>query len=348
MTEILFIDPSQPDPALIATAAACVRKGGLVAFPTETVYGLGANAFDEQAVARIFAAKQRPGNDPIIVHIAEKDQLYEVAADVNIVTEKLVEKFWPGPLTIIQPRGARIPANVSSGLATVAVRFPSHPIAQALIRASGVPIAAPSANLFAHPSSTTAEHVLEDLAGRVDIIINGGPAIIGLESSVVDLISSPPRLLRPGGIAYEDLAALIPDLEIFQRYLDLDDKEASRAPGQLSRHYSPKAKLFIVAGQGVQGIDRIRNVVQDFLLQGKLVGILAPDEDAKYFQDMSIRIAFLGSRNSLNEIGSKLFLRLRELDSLGVEVILVGELELTGLGLAIRDRLLRAAEGRII
>src|SRR5262245_22416754 len=198
-TKIIIVNPVAPEPAVIQQAASVIRAGGLVAFPTETVYGLGANALDATAVARIFAAKGRPASDPLIVHIAAFAQLDDIAEQIPPLARELAAAFWPGPLTLVLRRRSIVPANVSAGRETVAVRMPAHPVALALCGAAGVPIAAPSANLFTRTSPTEAEHVLEDLAGRIDLLLDGGPTPIGLESTVLDLTQSPPALLRPGG-----------------------------------------------------------------------------------------------------------------------------------------------------
>ncbi len=348
MTEILRVDPKHPEAEAVGHAALCICDGGLVAFPTETVYGLGANAFDAKAVDRIFVAKQRPATDPIIVHIASFEQMADVVSEPSDLAKTVAREFWPGPLTIIQRRGKRIPANVSAGLATVAVRFPRHPVALALIRAAGVPIAAPSANLFARPSATTAQHVLEDLGGRFEIVLDGGPTEIGLESSVVDLISDPPLLLRPGGIPFDALKAVIPNLKVVERYHNVQSAEAQTAPGQLLRHYSPRGEMYLVMGKGEAGIGCLRRAAAGFQQLGRRVGILVADEDASRLEDLDATIVRLGSRSDLDQIGANLFIRLRELDNLGVNPILIGEFELNGIGLAIRDRIVRASEGRII
>ncbi len=329
-------------------AARCLRAGGLVAFPTETVYGLGANAFDQVAVEHIFRAKERPNSDPIIVHISQLEQLYQVAEDVSPLVSKMAKEFWPGPLTIIQKRSPQIPSIVSAGLDTVAIRFPSHPVALALIRLAGVPVAAPSANLFTRPSATTAQHVIDDLGGRVDIILDGGQATIGLESSIVDLVSVPPVLLRPGGVAVEALRRLAPDLVIVERYLRLEDQEAASAPGQLSRHYSPRARLYIVKGKQDENHERMRSIVDGCLQHHLSVGVLAVNEDLEKQLLSGVEYAALGPKSDLEAIGTNLFIRIRELDEQKVDVMLIGEFEIDGIGLAIRDRLLRASEGRVI
>ena len=232
-------------PVAIAEAAALIRAGELVAFPTETVYGLGADALNAQAVAKIFAAKQRPANDPLIVHIAVTDQLAQLSPAVPALAQALIAAFWPGPLTLVLPRRADLPAILSAGLPTVAVRMPSHPVAQALIEAAGTPIAAPSANLFSHTSPTTAQHVWEDLNGQIPLILDGGPTPVGVESSVLDLSGSHPRLLRPGAVSVEAIARLAPDVEVVRHRLD--PAHADAEPAAFTR---PAAQALFAARGG--------------------------------------------------------------------------------------------------
>ncbi len=319
-----------------------------MAFPTETVYGLGANAFNQQAVERIFQAKERPASDPIIVHICDLNQFMEVAIDVTSPALALANEFWPGPLTIIQKRNPRVPAVVSAGLGTIAVRLPRHPVALALIRAAGVPVAAPSANRFARPSSTQAGHVLSDLEERVDMILDGGPAPIGLESSVVDVLSEPPLLLRPGGISLEDLRRIVPAIILKSQYKDVKDAEAQRSPGQLSRHYSPRTPLILVKGSADQIVGKLNAIAVYLVEHKKKVGILCADEDKGSLEGSATACLSLGSKNDLDTIGINLFSCLRQIDQAGVDFILIGEVEESGIGLAIRDRLFRASEGREI
>ncbi|MDQ2807830.1 MAG: L-threonylcarbamoyladenylate synthase, partial [Chloroflexota bacterium] len=245
-TAIWAVDPQHPDAALLAQAGALLRAGELVAFPTETVYGLGANALDPGAVARIFAAKERPAADPLIVHIADLSGLAEVAADWSDLVAPLAAAFWPGPLTLVLPRGPAVPLAVTAGGATVAVRMPAHPIALGLIRAAGVPIAAPSANRFTRPSPTRAADVAADLDGRLPLILDGGPTQHGVESTVLDLTCSPPRLLRPGAIPLEQLRALLPNVATTAPAAP--NGEIARSPGTLLKHYAPQAELWLFDG----------------------------------------------------------------------------------------------------
>ena len=339
-TRRLQLDAQAPHPAIIAQAADILRAGGLVAFPTDTVYGLGANAWDAAAVQRIFRAKGRPASDPLIVHIADQAQIREVARDVPAAAWDLCERFFPGALTLVLRKSPRIPRNLSAGMDTVALRVPDHAVALALIRAAGVPIAAPSANTFARPSPTSAQHVLEDLDGKLEMILDAGPTRIGLESSIVSLVDSPPRLLRPGGIPLEALRACLPDLQYTPQFVS--EGETALAPGTLLKHYSPRAKLLLYHGADAAVYAAMR---AEIARRGK-VGLLLSQRDAEPFADLRLPLASLGADSQ--QAAERLFAGLRALDNAGVDVILARLPAKSGLGLALRDRLLRAAEGEII
>ncbi|MBK9712407.1 MAG: threonylcarbamoyl-AMP synthase [Kouleothrix sp.] len=345
-TIVLTVDPASPDPAAIRRAAEVLRGGGLVAFPTETVYGLGASALDAAAVGKIFAAKGRPSSDPLIVHIAAIEQLDDVADQVPALARELAAAFWPGPLTLVLRRRPAIPANVSAWRDTVAVRMPAHPVALALAAAAGVPIAAPSANLFTRPSPTLAADVLEDLDGRIDVLLDGGATPIGLESTVLDLTQAPPALLRPGGVPAEALRRHIPSLRYEPSYVEHDEAQAS--PGMLLKHYSPRADLVLFAGSAERALARMQQVARQALAAGRSVGVMAPDQEAARFESLGVAVAPLGPRDDLAQIARRIFAGMRELDRRGVDLILVRGLAREGLGLAIWDRLVRAAEGRVI
>ncbi|MGQ9548315.1 MAG: L-threonylcarbamoyladenylate synthase [Roseiflexus sp.] len=346
-TRVLSVNPLAPDPQIIAEAAAVIRAGGLVAFPTETVYGLGASALDEHAVERIFRAKERPATDPIIAHIADLHQLDLLAQDIPPACEPLARRFWPGPLTLVLPRRPVVPANLCAGRPTVAVRTPAHPVALALIDASGVPIAAPSANRFSRPSPTTAAHVLDDLSGHIDLVLDGGSTHIGVESSVVDLTVDPPVLLRPGGVTIAALREVLPELTFAPSYLAADG-ESPPAPGMLLRHYAPNATLTMVAGDHIAAMIRIRAEAQTAINAGLRVGVLAFDEDVPALEDLPVRIVRLGPAANPEAVAQRLFAALRAVEQTGIDLILVRDPGQEGLSLAIRDRLVRAAEGRII
>jgi len=347
-TRVYHVNPLAPEPAAIAAAAAVIRAGRLVAFPTETVYGLGANARDPEAIARIFAAKERPFADPLIVHLAAAADLPGACAEVTPLAWTLAAAFWPGPLTLVLPRGEQIAANVAGGRATVAVRVPAHPVAHALLLASGVPIAAPSANRFSRPSPTSAQHVLEDLDGRIDLLLDGGATTIGLESTVVDLTSDPPRLLRPGGVAAEELLAHIPELHVPAAPTVAKLEEGLVAPGTLLRHYSPRAQVLLVRGDG----ERYRTLAQAGVALaaacGRRVGLLLTDDDLPGCAGLSAIQVSLGAGDAPAALAHNLFAALRSLDATGVDIILAREIDPAGLGRAIGDRLFRAANGVVI
>lgn len=350
---MLAVDPEKPDEAVIADAAAVIRRGGLVVFPTETVYGLGAHARDPDAVAGIFRAKERPAGDPLIVHIASARDVTTVARDLPAGADVLMARFWPGPLTLILPRHPSVPPIVTAGRDTVGVRVPSHPVARALLDASGVPIAAPSANRFSRPSPTRAAHALMDLDGRVDLVLDAGPADIGLESTVLDLTVSPPLVRRPGGVTVEALRAIIPDVRTIERYASGADAEV--APGQLLRHYAPRARLTLYEGSGDTLTTRLATDARGASASGHTIGILAPAEDLSALapaiaaQASAGRIvtAAFGSRREPARAARELFDAIRRLDAQGVDEIFAVAIDRAELGRAIHDRLVRAAEGRI-
>ena len=335
------VSPAQPAAAAIDIAARAIKSGGLVAFPTETVYGLGANAWDADAVHKIFRAKARPATDPLIAHICSADQLDDIARDAPDLARELCRRFWPGALTLVLPKSAQLPANLTAGLDTLAVRMPDHAVAAALIEAAGVPIAAPSANRFSRPSPTTAQHVLDDLADEVDVLLDAGPTAIGLESTIVSLVDDPPQLLRPGGVPLEALRQVIPDLRFEPRFLS--DGEAAPAPGTLLKHYSPRAKLLLFQGSDDAAIyAAMRAEIEG----NRRVGLMLGDADAAAFADLDVKVERLG-RNA-EQAAPRLFAAMRALDGAGVGLILARAPDKQGLGLALWDRLLRAAEGSLI
>jgi L-threonylcarbamoyladenylate synthase len=353
MARVIQVDRERPDPAVIAEAAAALREGKLVAFPTETVYGLGAHALDAAAVQKIFDAKERPATDPLIVHIAHIGQVNQCAASVPAGARKLGLAFWAGPLTIIFPKKPSVPDLVTAGLPSVALRVPSHRVARALMEMAGVPVAAPSANRFSRPSPTTAQHVLEDLDGRVDLILDAGPTDIGLESTIVDFSVDPPVLRRPGGITLEQIQSLVPEV-IAQAGQGRADTPQP-APGQLTRHYAPRASLTLYEGPETAVVHRMATDARTAAAQGSKVGILAPEEDLAALAPLiaalaatgRIEVRPFGSRADVERAGRELFGALRDLDASGVSVILASSVGTDGLARAIRDRLMRAAEGRI-
>lgn len=350
---VLAVDRARPEEDAIEEAARAIRAGRLVAFPTETVYGLGANALDERAVGRLFAAKGRPPTDPLIVHVEDAGRLELCASHVPIAARRLAEAFWPGPLTLILPKTPAISDRVTAGRPTVAVRVPAHPVARAIIGRAGVPVAAPSANPFGRPSPTTAAHVVADLAERVDLIVDGGPTEIGVESTIVDCTADPPVVRRPGGVGLGQLQAIVPGVR-----LALGRETADRpqhAPGQLTRHYAPRTPLTVYLGKPERVVARLAEDARRLVDGGLRVGILAPDEDLSALGPALAGLASTGrieprrygARGQPEQAARQLFAALRELDEAGVNVILASAVEEGGLGLAIRDRLVRAAAGRI-
>lgn len=346
MTRILYLDAVNPNSRVLEQAAATIRAGGLVAFPTETVYGLGADARNPEAVARIYQAKGRPAHNPLIVHIADRADLATVARAEPPTA--LLDAFWPGPLTLVLPRHPDIAPAVSAGRETVAVRLPDHPVARALIAAAG-PIAAPSANRFTRPSATTAAHVLEDLDGVVNLILDGGSTRIGLESTVLDLTGNVPVVLRPGGVSVEQLRFYLPGLTVAASAIALDDAAARPAsPGMLIKHYAPDAELVMFAGPPAAVIHYMQHVAAQQSAKGRRVGVLGIDEDAPHFEELPVIYQTLGPADDLERIAHNLFAALRALDARGVDLILVRRPGAAGLGLAIGDRLLRAANGHLV
>jgi L-threonylcarbamoyladenylate synthase len=343
MTDVIRVDPVTPDPAALARAAECLRRGGLVAFPTETVYGLGVHALDRVAVLRLFEAKGRPAHDPLIVHVDDLERMRPLVTHVPDTVRALAARFWPGPLTVVLPRSAAVPDEVTAGLNTVAIRVPAHPVARALITAAGVPVAAPSANLFSRPSPTRASHVLDDLTGRIDLVVDGGPTQVGLESTVLDLSRERPTILRPGAVSLEMLRAVLPHVE---RAPEAPAPGALPSPGLLERHYSPRAPLTVYDDNAVA---RLVRDAFTFVAEGQRLGIMAADEDRGALSEIEragppVTIAYLGSIQDLTTVASRLYAVMRELDASGVDRILArGFPGDEGLATAIRDRLRRAS-----
>ncbi|MBC7129740.1 threonylcarbamoyl-AMP synthase [Candidatus Bathyarchaeota archaeon] len=347
-TIVLKVDPDAPDMEAIRLAAKIIRNGGLVAFPTETVYGLGADALNPKAVRELFKAKKRPLDNPPIVHVAEVNDVYKLVRDVPAKAEKLMKRFWPGPLTLIFKRSKAVPDITVSGLDTIAIRMPKNKIALLLIENSGCPIAAPSANIAGKPSPTTAEHVLEDLNGRIDAILDGGPTQVGVESTVLDLTVNPPQILRPGGVSYEELKDAIGDVEIHPVAVAVKEQhiDQARSPGMKHKHYAPKAEMILVEGELYDVVNKIKELAALYKEKGWKIGVLATDETISQY-DFGV-IKSLGSRENMAEMARNLFKRLREFDGEGVDVILAEGIPLKGLGLAIMNRLRKASGYNIV
>lgn len=347
-TLMLKVDPDNPDPAKIDVAAKFIRKGGLVAFPTETVYGLGADALNSEAVLALFEAKKRPLDNPPIIHVADPSEVKGLVETVPKKAERLMELFWPGPLTLVFKRSSAVPNVTVAGLDTVAVRMPNHKVALALIRQSGCPIAAPSANLAGKPSPTTAQHVFEDLNGRIDVILDGGSTNIGVESTVVDMSVDPPMVLRPGGTSLEALRQVFPDINLHpfvQAEAELPIGKA-RSPGMRHKHYAPKAEVILVEGSVPAVVAKVKELTELYRLKGAKVSVLATDEtQANYTADV---VRSLGSRLNLGLVARSLFRLLREVDAENVDVIIAEGVPSEGLGLAVMNRLRKASGYHII
>lgn len=343
-TKIIKIDKNNIDKGLIKEAAKYIQEGKLVAFPTETVYGLGANGLDAEAVKKIFLAKGRPQDNPLILHIASIEQIHPLVKEIPSHFYKCMERFWPGPLTMIFKRSKLVPDIITAGLDTVAIRMPRHPIALGLIKSSNTPIAAPSANLSGAPSPTIAKHVIDDQNGRIDMIIDGGSTGVGLESTVLDLTGDIPMILRPGGITMEDLKEIIPDVE--QDIGTLKEGATPKSPGQKYRHYAPKAEMYLYTGNIDNIVVKIKENTKKLLAEGKKIGIMATEETKANYNEGFVLI--VGSRNNRETIASNLFNALRYFDDEGVDVILAEGVESDHIGMAIMNRMTKAAGGKVI
>ena len=323
--------------ASLTQGAELLRSGGTVAFPTETVYGLGANALNETAVSAIFTAKQRPAWDPLIVHVVSEEQLMRVAAEIPPDGRLLMDAFWPGPLTLLLPKQLHLPEIVTAGLPLVGVRMPRHPVARRLIELAQVPIAAPSANAFGRTSPTRAEFVLQDLDGRIDAVIDAGATTLGLESTVVDVCGEHPIVYRPGMITLQQLQAICPGSAV---YGETQDGVAAPSPGLGLKHYSPRAQLILVEGEASSS--ELLGRAALLHAAGHRIGIMLPNS-RESVSGLPYRVFAWGDWQNTQELAQRLFAGLRELDSSGATVILCPLPDDSGLGAAIRDRLIRAA-----
>lgn len=335
---LIKINSKNPEKDRIQKAADIIKNGGVVVFPTETVYGIGVNALNKKAVSKIFKIKGRPKGNPLIVHIAKKEDIFNLAKNIPKEADLLINKFWPGPLTLVLEKKKIIPDNVTAKSQTVALRMPQNKIALNLIVSAGVPMAAPSANISGRPSSTAAIHALSDFKEKVDLIIDGGRAKIGLESTVVDLTKTPFLILRKGAITKEGLEKVL-GRKLF--YYKKNKKEPLRSPGMAYRHYSPKAKLILAAGTLNEIKKKIKKSAEHYKKSGKKVGILASNKTKNFYKGDVILC--LGSRKNLKIAAKNLFNYLRFLDKEGVDIILAESFPRTGIGTALMDRLSRAA-----
>ncbi len=333
-------------------ASDILRNGGLVAFPTETVYGLGGNALDPRASEKIYAAKGRPSDNPLIVHIADRADVAELASEIPPIAEKLMDRFWPGPMTIIFNKKDIVPKETTGGLDTVAIRMPSHPDAARLIRESGVYIAAPSANASGRPSPSTAQHVEEDLSGRIDMILDGGPVDIGIESSIIDVTGDVPVILRPGFITRKDFSELIGEVYIDPAIIKPDPTLRPKAPGMKYTHYAPKGSLTIIEDKASPAevtenvISTINRLAAEAAAEGKKAAVLTTRDQADKYS--SENIILLGEGASGEEVAKHLYSALRECDDIGAELIYSESFNRDELGGAIMNRLLKAAGQKLI
>ncbi|MCD8221108.1 MAG: threonylcarbamoyl-AMP synthase [Clostridiales bacterium] len=340
-------EPASVKDEELEEAVEILRSGGLVAFPTETVYGLGANALDETASVKIYAAKGRPSDNPLIAHISGIGELEPLTARVPDAGRRLAGAFWPGPLTMIFPKSIRVPYTTTGGLDTVAVRMPSDPVANRLIALAGIPIAAPSANTSGRPSPTRAEHVWEDMNGKIEMILDGGPVGIGVESTIVDVSGEMPVLLRPGAVTMEMLTEVLGEVAV-DPTIQGPPREGLRpkAPGMKYRHYAPRAEMTIVEGESMRVADEINRRVRESLLRGKRAGVICTDETRSLYKAGFIRS--VGVRAREETIAHNLFAVLREFDELETDVIFSESFAGDHLGFAIMNRLTKAAGYRII
>ena len=346
-TEYIVVDEKHPDTALMQHAGDTIAKGELVAFPTETVYGLGGNALDPTASARIYAAKGRPSDNPLIVHIAEFEDLYRIGKNIPPEAKQLADAFWPGPLTMIVERGEAVPHATTGGLDTVAVRMPNHAVALELIRKSGCLIAAPSANTSGRPSPTEGRHVKEDLDGKIAMILDGGPVGIGIESTIIDLTEEVPMVLRPGYITPKMLSEVIhKEVIIDPGIIAADDTKKPKAPGMKYKHYAPKGDLVLVEGEQGAVVAKINELTRRNQAEGKKTIVIATEETKGCYQ--AEHVLSIGSRADEETIARHLYGMLRECDSLGAEAIYSESFQTQILGQAIMNRLLKAAGHEVI
>ena len=347
---IIIEDTHRIDAGKLERAAEILREGGLVAFPTETVYGLGANALDEEAAKKIYAAKGRPSDNPLIAHIADFSDLKPLVAEIPAAAGKLMEAFWPGPLTLIFPKSDAVPYGTTGGLDTVAVRMPSDPVAMTLIRLAGVPVAAPSANTSGRPSPTTADHVWQDMNGKIDMIVDGGPVGIGVESTIIDVSGEYPVILRPGAITQE-MAGEVLGMEIGLDPAITGDGPMNadvkpKAPGMKYKHYAPKGDLTIVEGVPSRVIAAINELTRQCEAHGQKAAVIATEENMGKYQ--CGHVSCIGTRAREETIAANLFDILRKMDDMGVDVIYSESFYNGGLGQAIMNRLLKAAGHQVI
>lgn len=350
-TRLVRVDPFATDEETLTPCAEALRAGKLVAFPTETVYGLGANALMPDAVRRVFEAKGRPSDNPLIVHVSRPESVPPLVRDIPPAAARLIEAFWPGPLTLLFEKSRLVPDAVTAGLDTVAIRMPDHPVAQRLIDLAGIPVAAPSANVSGRPSPTTFEATVADLEGKVDVIVDGGPSGIGVESTVLDISGPVARILRPGGLSAEELEQVLGKVEVTS---DAPRDGAPPSPGMKYKHYAPRADVFLARGGVFEQARAIRLHALKALVSGKRVLILASSENLAAYSGLAegfkgrLDVIEMGARSDLAPVAARLFSALRHGDSLGADVILSESFPERGLGLAVQNRLSRASGGKTL
>ena len=343
-TLIKEIDINKPDQDLISLFATMLADGKTVIFPTETVYGLGANALDEDAATKIYQAKGRPSDNPLLVHVADKEDVYDLVENIDERAKLLMDKFWPGPLTIVFKKKAIIPDRTSGGLDTVAIRMPSDQVARDLIRQAGVPIAAPSANISGRPSPTKPEHIIRDMDGRVDGILVGGPCDYGVESTIIDLSEDLAMVLRPGSITLEMLGEVLGRVDLDPSLKNKDDNIRAKAPGMKYKHYSPQAQVYIVKADDLEGFaERVDSLCEDNAKKGLKIGVMTMNYDQHSYQ---AKVFDLGGSDT--EVAKNLFDSLISLDRESIDIAYVPYFEERGIGVAIMNRLKKAAAYRII
>lgn len=346
ITRVVKQNENNIDSSVMAEAGRIIKDGGLVAFPTETVYGLGGDALNPESSKKIYAAKGRPSDNPLIVHIYRFEDLRRIVKNVPEKAQKIMDAFWPGPLTIVFEKTDEVPYETTGGLDTVAVRFPIHPTSMAFIEAAGGFVAAPSANLSGRPSPTLAEYVIEDMDSRIEMIIDGGDIPIGLESTIVDVTGEIPMILRPGFVTKEMLEEVVGEVSVDPTILDVNCTARPKAPGMRYRHYAPKADLMIVRGDEDRVADEIRRLLSAAKAEGKRTGVICTDETIGKFDADVVRSA--GSRADMSSVGASLYRILREFDDENVEVAFSESFDGDGFCMAIMNRLVKAAGHRIL
>ena len=345
-TRVITIDHKAMDEGVLQEAGRIIREGGLVAFPTETVYGLGGDALNKESSKKIYEAKGRPSDNPLIVHICKMEDLKSIVEEIPEDVKRLAEAFWPGPLTVIMKKSELVPKETTGGLDTVAVRMPSHPVALKFIECAGGYVAAPSANVSGRPSPTKAKYVIEDMTGRIDMILDGDGIDIGLESTIVDMTGEKPEILRPGYITKDMLEKVLGEVSVDKTILDINCKDAPKAPGMRYRHYAPKGQLMIVEGKAEVTVEKINELTAKAHTRGEKVGIIGTEETKHKYQGDSIKS--VGKRSDEDSIARTLYTILREFDDEGITVIYSESFSECAMGQAIMNRLLKAAGHQII